>query len=157
VATDPPALLVIPGYTTTFESELEALVGRLGIAERVRLLPWVSSADLEGLYAASACFVFPSLAEGFGLPVLEALERGLPVACSNVSSLPEVAGPAARYFDPLDVDEIRQSIEDLLTDSQLAARYAKAGREQARRFSWERSARETLAVYERALEAAETG
>ena len=149
----PSPVLVLPGYSTSFEDELERELSELGIRDRVRLLGWVSDADLEGLFRLAACFVFPSLAEGFGLPVLEAMERGLAVACSNVSAMPEVAGDAARYFDPLEVDDIRAAIDDLLEDGALAARLAAAGEVQARTFSWERAARETLAVYERAFRA----
>ena len=151
ITAEPRPLLVLPGYTTEFEDELVAESDRLGIRDRVRLLGWVSSADLEGLYAAAACFVFPSLAEGFGLPVLEALERGVPVACSNASSLPEVAGDAARYFDPLDAGDMQRAVEELLHDRALAAGLADAGRLQAKRFSWERSAEELGAVYDRVL------
>jgi glycosyltransferase involved in cell wall biosynthesis len=146
----PAPLLALPGYPTPFEDEIKAEAGRLGIAERIRFLDWVSDEDLEGLYAAAACFVFPSLAEGFGIPVLEAMQRGVPVACSDTSSLPEVAGEAARYFDPLDVDEIAASIADLLRDGGLRERLLAAGRERARLFSWERTARETAASYQRA-------
>jgi glycosyltransferase involved in cell wall biosynthesis len=155
IEAEPRPLLVLPGYTTEFEDELVAESDRLGIRDRVRLLGWVSAADLEGLYAAAACFVFPSLAEGFGLPVLEALERGVPVACSNASSLPEVAGDAARYFDPLDADDMQRALEELLNDQALAARLAEAGRVQAKKFSWERSAAELGAVYDRVLAEAE--
>jgi glycosyltransferase involved in cell wall biosynthesis len=142
-------LLVLPGYPTPFEGRLAEAISRLGLRGRVRLLGWVSDADLEGLYHAARCFVFPSLAEGFGLPVLEAMERGLPVACSNTSSLPEVAGDAARYFDPLDVDDIRRAIAELMTDEALRSRLGVAGRERAREFSWGRAAAGTAAVYER--------
>jgi glycosyltransferase involved in cell wall biosynthesis len=142
-------LLVLPGYPTPFEGRLAEAISRLGLRGRVRLLGWVSDADLEGLYRAARCFVFPSLAEGFGLPVLEAMERGLPVACSSASSLPEVAGDAARYFDPLDLDDIRRAIAELMTDEALRSRLGVAGRERARQFSWERAAAETAAVYER--------
>jgi glycosyltransferase involved in cell wall biosynthesis len=145
------AVLVLPGYSTPFENDLTALARELGIEERVRFLGWVSEADLEGLYAAAACFVFPSLAEGFGLPVLEAMERGVPVACSNVSSLPEIAGDAVRYFDPLQVDGIAGAMNELLTDRSKADQLARAGVERAAAFSWERAARETIASYERAL------
>ena len=144
--------LVLPGYPTPFEGELAAEVSRLGLAGRVRLLGWVSEEDLEALYLAARCFVFPSLAEGFGLPVLEAMERGVPVACSRASSLPEVAGDAARYFDPLDVEDLRRAIAELLEDESLRARLAAAGRDRARLFSWERAAAETVAVYEHAWE-----
>ena len=97
--------------------------------------------------------MFPSLAEGFGLPVLEAMIRGLPVACSNATSLPEVAGSAALYFDPLDTEAIAEAIARLLADRELRERLATPGREQAAKFTWERTAAGTLACYERALAA----
>jgi glycosyltransferase involved in cell wall biosynthesis len=149
--THPAAVLVLPGYSTPFEDDLTNLAGSLGIERRVRFLGWVSDADLEGLYEAAACFVFPSFAEGFGLPVLEAMQRSVPVACSNASSLPEVADGAARYFDPSSVEEIAIAVDDLLTDPELAERLAAAGAERAQAFSWERAASETIASYERAL------
>jgi glycosyltransferase involved in cell wall biosynthesis len=145
-------LLVLPGYPTPFEGELAAEIARLDLGARVRLLGWVSEDDLEALYLGARCFVFPSLAEGFGLPVLEAMERGLPVACSNASSLPEVAGDAARYFDPFDVMDMRRAIAEVLADDSLRSRLAAAGRSRALLFSWERAAAETVAVYERAWE-----
>jgi glycosyltransferase involved in cell wall biosynthesis len=144
-------VLVVPGYSTPHEGELRALAGELGIAGLVRLPPWLSAADLEGLYRATACAVFPSLYEGFGLPVLEAMARGVPVACSNRSSLPEVAGDAAVLFDPEDVDAIRAALERLLLDRELAERLRAAGRERAAGFSWERTAELTVACYERAV------
>jgi len=114
------------------------------------VLGWVAEKDLEGLYAAADAFVFPSLAEGFGQPVLEAMERGVPVASSRASSLPEVGGDAVLYFSPLSVEEMTAAIETLLGDPELAGRLAAAGRERAREFSWERAAAETAAVYEHA-------
>ena len=142
-------LLVLPGYETPFEGELAAEISRLEIGDRVRLLGWVPEADLEGLYRAARCLVFPSLAEGFGLPVLEAMERGLPVACSATPPLPEIAGDAARYFDPIDVADIRRAIGELIADEPLRSRLAAAGRARASLFSWERAAAETTAIYER--------
>jgi len=146
-----PFVLVVPGYATRWESELAAHVRRRGVQERVRLLGWLGDGELEGLYAAATCMAFPSLAEGFGLPVLEAMARGLPVACSNATSLPEVAGEAALYFDPLDIPAMTGAIERLLGDAQLRERLAAAGREQAARFTWERTAEGTRRSYERAL------
>ena len=143
-------VLVMPGYPTRFEAEIDGAAHRLGIADRVRLPGWVSDEDLEGLYAMAICLVAPSLIEGFGMPVLEAMERGLPVACSNVASLPEVAGDAARYFDPRDEAAIASAIAELIRDSRLRERLAAAGRDRARRFSWERTARQTIESYERA-------
>jgi glycosyltransferase involved in cell wall biosynthesis len=146
VQATPSPMLVAPGYETVFEPKLRRSAG-----ERVRITGWVDDATLEGLYRVAACFVLPSLAEGFGLPVLEAMARGVPVTCSNATSLPEVAGNAALYFDPTDTEAIAQAIGRLLTDEALRAHLAAAGREQAKRFSWEATARETLASYELAL------
>jgi glycosyltransferase involved in cell wall biosynthesis len=147
---DPAPILVLPGYPTPFEGELVTLAQELGIADRVRFLDWVSDEDLESLYGAATCFAFPSLAEGFGIPVLEAMQRGVPVACSRASSLPEVAGDAARYFDPLDVTDIAVALEELIENPGTRADLVRAGRERARLFSWERTARETVESYERA-------
>jgi glycosyltransferase involved in cell wall biosynthesis len=141
----------VPGYPTPFDAELMRVATERGVAERVRLLGWVGDPDLEGLYRAAALFAFPSVAEGFGLPVLEAMARGVPVACARASSLPEIAGDAARYFDPLDVDAIAAALDELLTDREAAARLAQAGSERARGFTWERAAQGTLRSYERTL------
>jgi glycosyltransferase involved in cell wall biosynthesis len=150
-ALERPVVLVVPGYETQWENELERHVRRRGVQPRVRLIGWVGGAELEGLYRSATCLAFPSLAEGFGLPVLEAMARGLPVACSNATSLPEVAGEAALYFDPLDVPAMTGAIERLLADAELRERLAAAGREQAARFTWERTAEGTRRSYERAL------
>jgi glycosyltransferase involved in cell wall biosynthesis len=140
------AVLLVPGYATPFEEALRARAG-----DRVRFTGWVDDATLEGLYRAATAFVFPSLAEGFGLPVLDALRRGVPVACSGAGSLPEVAGDAALYFDPADTDAIAGAVRRLLEDDELRRRLARAGPERARAFSWARTARATLESYERAL------
>jgi glycosyltransferase involved in cell wall biosynthesis len=144
-------LLVAPGYGTFHDDDLAALVQRLGIADDVRLLGWVSDAELEGLYAAASAFVLPSLYEGFGLPVLEAMARGVPVACSDRGSLREVAGDAARVFDPERPADIAAAIGELLADAALADRLRVAGRGQAARFTWQRSAQLMLASYRRVL------
>jgi glycosyltransferase involved in cell wall biosynthesis len=150
-AIDRPFVLVVPGYETQWEGELAAHVRRRGVQERVRFLGWLGDGELEGFYAAATCMAFPSLAEGFGLPVLEAMARGVPVASSNATSLPEVAGEAALYFDPLDVPAMTRAVERLLGDADLRERLAAAGREQAARFTWQRTAGATLRSYERAL------
>jgi glycosyltransferase involved in cell wall biosynthesis len=112
---------------------------------------WVSNADLEGLYAAATCMVFPSLAEGFGLPVLEAMRRGVPVACSSTTALGEVAGDAALTFDPESVDAIRVAIRTLLGDPAERERLVALGRARAAQFSWQAAAEGTVASYRRAL------
>jgi glycosyltransferase involved in cell wall biosynthesis len=149
----PAAVLVLPGRPTAHEEELRALAARQGTAANVVFPPYVDPADLEGLYAAATCFVLPSVNEGFGLPILEAMRRGVPVACSNVSAMPEVAGDAARYFDPLRPDDIAAAVLDLVGDPALASRLVAAGRERARAFSWETTAQLTLESYERAWRA----
>jgi glycosyltransferase involved in cell wall biosynthesis len=144
-------VLVLPGYPTEHERELREHVAALALDADVRFPAWVSAEQLEGLWQLASGFVFPSLYEGFGLPVLEAMARGVPVACSNTSSLPEVAGGAALLFDPRSVKEISRAIVALVSDPALRERLRELGHERARRFSWERSARLTLDSYARAL------
>jgi glycosyltransferase involved in cell wall biosynthesis len=143
--------LVVPGYPTPHEDELRRLAATLGIASTVRMPHWLPAEDLEGLYAIAAAVVFPSLYEGFGLPVLEAMARGVPVACSNRSSLPEVAGDAALLFDPEDQQAIGAALERLLRDPALAGHLREAGRARAATFTWRRTAELTAASYETAL------
>jgi glycosyltransferase involved in cell wall biosynthesis len=144
-------LLVLPGYPTPHEEELRRLAGEMGVADDVAWPAWVSADELEGLYAVATCLVFPSLYEGFGLPVLEAMARGVPVATSGRASLEEVADDAALLFDPEDVDAIRTAIERLLSDEGERRRLADAGRRRSERFTWERTAELTLGSYGRAL------
>jgi len=144
-------LLVIPGYATPHEAELRTRAAALRLTADTVFIGWLPAADLEGLYALAAAFVFPSLYEGFGLPVLEAMSRGVPVACSDRSSVPEVAGDAALLFDPTDPRAIAGAVERLLADERLAAGLRARGLEHVKRFTWERTARETLAAYNRAL------
>ena len=146
-------VVVVPGYSTWHEAELRAHAVALGIEGDVRFPGWVSAEELEGLYGVARCFVLPSLYEGFGLPVLEAMSRGVPVACSDRSSLPEVAGDAALLFDPSSPRAIAGALERLLGDDGLVASLREAGRAQAARFSWEATARGVLASYSRALPA----
>jgi glycosyltransferase involved in cell wall biosynthesis len=143
--------LVIPGRPTDYENELRHLAGTLGIADRVHLPGWVVEPDLEGLYRAASCFVLPSLTEGFGLPILEAMAREVPVACSDRPALREVAGDAALMFDPDDPAAVASAIERILSDATLAERLQSAGRERSRQYTWAQTARATLESYRRAL------
>jgi glycosyltransferase involved in cell wall biosynthesis len=144
-------LLVLPGYPTPHERDLRDRAAELGIEGDVRFLGWVSDADLAGLYEAARCFVFPSLYEGFGLPVLEAMAHGVPVACSDRGSLKEVASSAALLFDPEQPSEIAAATERLIGDVAEADRLRTAGRKRAARFTWRATAEATLRAYERAL------
>jgi glycosyltransferase involved in cell wall biosynthesis len=143
-------VLVVPGYPTWHERELAQHAQELGVSADLRLVPWLPGPELEGLWAIARGFVFPSLYEGFGLPVLEAMARGVPVASSNASSLPEVAGEAALLFDPHDERAIAAAMQRLLVPEE-AARLRAAGAARARQFTWQRTAEGTLASYERAL------
>lgn len=147
-------LLVLPGYPTWHEAELRSRAATAGVAEDVRFLSWLSGEELEGLWALAEAFVFPSLYEGFGLPVLEAMARGVPVACSNASSLPEVAGDAALLFDPHEETAIAEALRRLLDDSALRESLRTRGLARVREFTWERTARLTLESYRRALASA---
>ena len=125
VAQLPEPVLALVGHAGRDTERLRALAG-----ERVRITGWLSDADLEGLYRLAAGFVYPSLHEGFGMPVLEAMRRGTPVACADATSLPEVVGDAALLFDPYDVDAIADAARRLLDGGHRRAGAARdaAGR-----------------------------
>jgi len=146
----PDVTLVMPGNPTVHERELRELAAELDIAANVVFPAYVDAADLEGLYALARCFVFASITEGFGIPILEAMRRGVPVACSRASALPEVAGNAARYFDPLNVQNIADALSELIADRDLAADLAARGAERERAFTWAATAQGTLDSYARA-------
>jgi glycosyltransferase involved in cell wall biosynthesis len=151
IAPERRPLLVIVGYPTDHETDLRREIDALGIGADVRVLGWVDTETLEGLYAISRAFVFPSLYEGFGLPVLEAMARDLPVACSGQGSLREVAGSAALTFDPHSPPEIAAALERLVAGGPEVEQLRRAGRERAARFTWAATARATLASYRRSL------
>jgi glycosyltransferase involved in cell wall biosynthesis len=142
-------LLVMAGHNTD-DGALAAHAGALGVSDDVRLLGALATAELDSLYALASCLVLPTLHEGFGLPVLEAMARSLPVACSDIPALREVAGDAALYFDPRAPAQIAATLGEVL-DPALATRLRALGLEQAARFSWAAAAEGTLASYRRAL------
>lgn len=143
--------LIFVGKMDHFSELLYKKVVRLGLEENVEFKGFVSDDELATLYQNASLYVFPSLSEGFGLPGLEAMSYGTPVASSNATCLPEVYGDAAVYFDPTSVDDMARVISETLNDKELLAKLRKAGPEHAKKFSWEKMARETLEVYEKAL------
>jgi alpha-1,3-rhamnosyl/mannosyltransferase len=143
--------LVVAGHWDPRYPQAQQKATELGLGEAVRFLGDVSEADLPALYNLATVFAFPSLYEGFGLPPLEAMACGTPVVCANTSSLPEVVGDAALLFDPLDVPAMAATIAQALSDASLRAALRARGLTRARLFSWERTARETLATYREAV------
>jgi glycosyltransferase involved in cell wall biosynthesis len=144
--------LVLVGHGTD-AANLRAHARTAGVQEDAHGLGSVSADELEGLYALAACVVLPTLYEGFGLPVLEAMVRGVPVACSDLPVLREVAGSAALYFDPQVPGEIAARLTEVIADAQLSGRLRELGRVRAAGFSWQAAAEGTLASYRRALQA----
>jgi len=136
-----------PRFYTRIEKKVEELL----VKDRIVFLDYVPHQDLPHLYSEAALFVFPSLYEGFGLPPLEAMACGCPVIASNAASVPEVCGDAAYYVDPYDVESIAEGMRKVLTDEALRRNLIEKGLERAKLFSWEKSAKEHLKVFEEVL------
>jgi len=143
-----PHTLVIAGRMGWLAEPISAAVAACGLTARVHFVGYVADDDLPALYTGATAFAFPSLSEGFGMPALEALSYGVPVVASSTTSLPEIVGDAGLLVDPLDESALGAALVRALADATLRARLAIAGPERAAHFSWERCARETLAVLE---------
>ena len=148
---DPGWDLVLAGRIGWLAEPILAAARSSPAAEAIRILGYVEEEDVAVLRRQARFFCYPSLHEGFGLPVLEAQSQGVPVLTSSRSSLPEVAGNAALLVDPENVDEIAQAMLRLSRDEELRAELVAKGHENVKRFSWEKAARETLAVLKRAM------
>jgi len=122
---------------------------KLGVEEKVKFLDYVQDVDLPYLYYGAKCFVFPSLCEGFGIPLLEAMAVGCPIITSNISSMPEIAGNAAIFVDPFEVKDIKLGIEKIIFNTKLCQDMAKNGLQRVKNFSWEKAAQETVKVFEK--------
>lgn len=140
--------LVLAGQKGWLYDEILAEIRNLGLTERVVLTGYVPDADLPVLVSGALAFVYPSLHEGFGLPVLEAMACATPVVCSNASSLPEVAGNAALLVDPLDTESLAEAIGRVVIDERLRRTLVERGSKQIQRFSWQRCAQEILLTLE---------
>ena len=143
--------LVIAGKLSFGSKDIKKKIKDLDLQDDVIFTGYVPEEDLPALYNGASLFVYPSFYEGFGLPPLEAMQCGCPVITSNTSSLPEVVGNAGIMVDPNDVDELAKQMERVLTNRRLQQKMRKAGLKQAKKFSWEKCARETLKVYEEVL------
>jgi glycosyltransferase involved in cell wall biosynthesis len=139
--------VLLAGHPEPYAAELDRLAGDLGVADRVLRPGYVPDADLEGLWRLARCAAFPTLAEGFGLPVLEAMQRGKPVACSDLPVLHEVGGDVPFYFPPRDPAAAAEAVLAAAADD---GERARAGLERAAGFSWEQAAEGTFEAYRRA-------
>lgn len=144
--------LVIAGPRGEAKPVLQRLATELGIAKHVVFTGFVNDDDLRALYSGARVYVCPSLYEGFGFTVLEAMACGTPVVCSSATSLPEVAGKAALYFDPHNLEEMAIQLLSAFSDDTVRASLIAEGRSNLLRFSWEETARQTLAIYHQALQ-----
>lgn len=143
----PDLTLVMTGREDYFFKRLKVVIRNLGSADAVKFPGFVTDEQLYGLYQAADAFIFPSLYEGFGLPPLEAMAAGTPVVASKATSIPEVLGDAAVYFDPTDIRDMIQALERVLTDTKLRQDMRERGAHQVARYSWRQLAEHTLAAY----------
>jgi glycosyltransferase involved in cell wall biosynthesis len=145
--------LTIAGMRGFHGAALEKLIAELGCADSVKLTGWIPRDELMNLYARARAFIYPSTFEGFGMPVLEAMAAGIPVACSDIPPLHEVAETTALFFDPLNDDAISAALERIVSDDGLRHDLAQAGPRRAREFTWDRAA---FATAQAILDAAES-
>jgi glycosyltransferase involved in cell wall biosynthesis len=139
--------LVIAGRPDQFFFQLKREVEALGLSDKVYFTGFIAGERLVLLYNGASALVLPSLYEGFGFPLLEAMACGTPVVCARSASVPEIAGDAALYFNPTDANELTQALSGVLGDQAMAKKLREKGFKQAAKFSWEKTARETLEVY----------
>ena len=142
--------LVLVGKCAWLYDETLRTIREMGVTDSVVLTGYVPQADLPPLYSGALCFVYPSYFEGFGLPPLEAMKCGAPVIVGNKTSLPEVVGDAGVLVDPFDVDDIASAIQRVIADPGLRTLLRAQGLERAKLFDWQETARQTLAVYQKA-------
>jgi glycosyltransferase involved in cell wall biosynthesis len=144
---DSDIVIVLAGHAEPYEQQLRELARELDVDARIRFVGYVSDEDLEGLWGVADCAAFPTLGEGFGIPVIEALAHGVPVAVSDIPVLREVGGELPHYFDPHDPVDGARAIREALRDTDAPGR----GPGHAERFTWSAAARATHEVYERVL------
>jgi glycosyltransferase involved in cell wall biosynthesis len=143
--------LVLSGVFPEGQGRLRAVIAELGLSGVIHVLGYIPYDDLPGLYAAATMLVFPSLFEGFGIPLLEAMACGCPIVSANTTSLPEVAGDAAVLVNPYNVEEIAEAIHTVLQDESLRLNLKTRGLERVKYFSWQKAAQKTIEVYQSVL------
>ena len=147
LSTPTPARLVVAGGAGHGAKKVLDFIQGRGLNDRIRLLGYTDERTLDALYVEATALLFPSLEEGFGLPVLEAMVRGLPVIASNTSAPPEIAGDAAVLVDPTDIEGMAEAARRMVEDEPWRARWSALGRARASQFTWQRAAGATLDVY----------
>lgn len=150
ISSQVPHSLVLIGHMPEKSAEIRAELEKAG-DHRIHFTGFIPDEQVDALMRRASLFVFPSLYEGFGLPILDAQQAGVPIACSNVAALPEVAGDGAILFDPLSVDDMAQKLRRALLDLDLRETLTRNGRENAAIFSWDKAARETTAIYRKVV------
>jgi glycosyltransferase involved in cell wall biosynthesis len=148
---DDTPLLVLAGSKGWLYQDIIYSVERFGLQEQIIFTGFVADEDLPAVYSNALFFVYPSLYEGFGLPVLEAMACGIPVIASSAGSLPEIVGDAGMLVKPTDTQALMQAMTILLDNSEQRSRLSASGLKRASTFSWERAAHKTLTVYEKAI------
>lgn len=148
----PNIKLVLTGMAHSAESNVQRLISDLNLGSTVLRLGYIPYEHLPYLYANAISLIFPSLFEGYGIPVLEAMTLGCPVICSNTTSLPELVGKAALSIDPLNIDTMVDSMQEVLQKPELCTILAEAGQQRSKAFSWSQGIGQTLAVYNETLE-----
>ncbi len=144
--------LILAGWRGWGEKTWLEVIEKRGLRGRVHIVNYVSEETLACLYSGAGAFIYPSIYEGFGLPVLEAMACGCPVICSNVASMPEVAGDAALYFSPRDPDELAGRIDRVIEDSAVKSELVARGLQRATQFSWHQSAAQTVNLFASLIE-----
>lgn len=149
--TNSDLFLVLIGKNDANYKRIKKLVSKLGLEQSVIFTGFVNEGQLRWLFEHTNAYVFPSLSEGFGLPGLEAMAHGAPVVSSNATCLPEIYGDGAIYFDPMDMDDMTAKINTVLKDVNLTEQLREVGFKQAKLYSWQATAKQTLALYEEIL------
>lgn len=146
----PDLVLALVGKTDLNFQRIENIVKKKGV-KNVVFTGFVSEGQLKWMYQNCRAYVFPSLSEGFGLPALEAMAHGAPVVSSNGTCLPEIYGEAAKYFDPLNIDDMAKAINEVISDKDLRNSLIQMGHMQVKKYSWKKMAEQTLKVFDKAL------